>query len=211
MKRGKSFELALAEMPLFPLPQVVLFPRQPLPLHVFEPRYRAMLAHCLETHQTMAIVRLVHPQTDRIARVAGAGFIVEHQPLADGRSNILLVGEARVSLEELPFVPPFRRARATMLSDEETHVPDAERSALVNIAAAFAAEVRKRDPAFAFYSAPNLSPGALADAYAHQLVIDSVVRQRVLETLDVLERIRIVTSEIASQNAALSGRSGVLN
>jgi Lon protease-like protein len=213
MKRDTphSFRAALCDLPLFPLPQVVLFPKATLPLHVFEPRYRKMLADCLESHQTMAVVLVPSPHPvdrhghPRIARVAGAGFIVEHQPLGDGRANILLVGKARVSLEELPFEPPYRRARATVLDDVETHVSDSARSALVQAATAFALEVKKRDPSFVFHLPPKATPGELADACAHHLVIDPDTRQRVLETLDVAERVRIVTSEIASQSAALTG------
>jgi ATP-dependent Lon protease len=49
----ESLEHALAAIPIFPLPQVVLFPEAVLPLHVFEPRYRSMLRHELATHGAM--------------------------------------------------------------------------------------------------------------------------------------------------------------
>jgi len=217
MKREKSFEAALLALPLFPLPQVVLFPRMTLPLHVFEPRYRTMLSDCLETHQMMAVVLIAAPHPvdrhghPRIATIAGAGFIVEHQPLSGGRSSILLVGKARVALEELPFEPPYRRARATLLADIDSRVSESDRSALAHTATTFAFEVKKRDPSFSFRTAPNISPGELADACAHHLVIDSQVRQRVLETLDVADRVRIVTSELASQSAELGTRTSILN
>ena len=54
-------EAALADLPVFPLPQVVLFPHAMLPLHVFEPRYRTMLAHCLATHRIMAVALVTVP------------------------------------------------------------------------------------------------------------------------------------------------------
>ena len=109
-------EAALADLPVFPLPQVVLFPHAMLPLHVFEPRYRAMLKDCLETHKLMAVALVLDANdrdehgNPRMAQIAGVGLIVEHQQLPDGRSNILLHGQGRVRLEELPFVPPYRRA-----------------------------------------------------------------------------------------------------
>ena len=50
----ESLEAAVGELPIFPLAQVVLFPRAIMPLHVFEPRYRRMLADCLARDRVMA-------------------------------------------------------------------------------------------------------------------------------------------------------------
>src|SRR5579883_1951111 len=57
--KGADLEAALAELPIFPLPHVVLFPRALLPLHVFEPRYRAMLKDALETHRAIAMAMVL--------------------------------------------------------------------------------------------------------------------------------------------------------
>jgi ATP-dependent Lon protease len=213
-----NVEAALHEMPVFPLPQVVLFPRALLPLHVFEPRYRAMLKDALATHKVLAMVLVVdgherdahgHP---KIAEIAGAGAILEHQMLADGRSNIVLHGVSRVRLEELPFVPPYRRARGAILHDASTHVAQADRTALLAEATAFATEVGRRDPTFRFGLPPSLEPGAVADLCAHHLVIDAAARQRILEELDVAERVRLVTAELAVQRGAMrAGERGTLH
>ena len=100
----RSLERSLDALPLFPLPQVVLFPEAVLPLHVFEPRYRTMLRDCLARHGALAVVQIVPGEDEhgrpRIAEVSGAGVIVEHQPLPDGRANIVVLGQARVRLEE---------------------------------------------------------------------------------------------------------------
>ncbi len=209
-----EFEAALSELPIFPLPQVVLFPHAMLPLHVFEPRYRALLKDCLVTHKAMAIGLVVssgevdeqgHP---RLASIVGAGIIVEHQSLADGRSNVMLHGRARVRLEELPFVPPYRRARATLLQDKPTTASPEDRAALVASATAFANGVRRRDPNFSFRLPQNVETGALADICAYHLVVDVRVRQSVLEELDPAERARIVTAELAGQHGLLLRDSG---
>jgi len=50
-------DLAVRELPLFPLPDVVLFPQEVLPLHIFEPRYRMMLSTVLETDRRFGVVR----------------------------------------------------------------------------------------------------------------------------------------------------------
>src|SRR5580704_10946781 len=108
---------ALGDVPVFPLPQAVLFPHALLPLHIFEPRYRAMLAHCLATHRALVIARIEGERGDqrkdedarpRFASVGGLGLIVQHQSLPDGRSNIVLHGKARVALVERPSATPYR-------------------------------------------------------------------------------------------------------
>src|SRR5262245_6149639 len=108
----KELAPALDALPIFPLPQTVLFPGALLPLHVFEPRYRAMVKDCLGTHKAMAIALIrEHGERDThrhpaIEKVAGIGVIIDHVELPDGRYNILLHGRARVRLEALPFIPP---------------------------------------------------------------------------------------------------------
>jgi Lon protease-like protein/nitrite reductase/ring-hydroxylating ferredoxin subunit len=126
---------ALAELPVFPLPQVVLFPRVVMPLHIFEPRYRKMLADALDGHRAIAMALIPDPNDldehgrPKIAPIAGVGMIIEQQELPDGRSNILLHGQARVRLEELPFVPPYRRAKGTVLHEIASPVDASSRRA----------------------------------------------------------------------------------
>jgi Lon protease-like protein len=218
MTSGK-FDLAraLGELPIFPLPRMVFFPGTELPLHVFEPRYRRMLADCLETHGAMAVVRLLEPERNdargqpRICAVAGAGIVTRHEKLPDGRSNILLAGRARVHLEELPFVPPYRRARARVLETTGDPVSGQDAAALVAAATAFALEVRRHDPEFGFHVPDSLSPGVLADVCAAHLIVDADVRQQLLEELDDAVRVQIVLEELASQRLRIGGKSRVLH
>lgn len=204
---------ALAELPLFPLPRLVFFPNTTLPLHVFEPRYRKMLADCLETHGAMAVVRLEpRPRAeDGIASVAGAGIVVQHEQLPDGRSNLVLAGSARVRLEELPFCPPYRRARATVLEPVHTRVTDKDHAALVAAATDFVREVRRHDGDFSFELPSSRGAGVLADVCAAHLIVDADVRQRLLEELDDAARVRAVIEELAAQRLSLGERARVLN
>ena len=205
----QALEASLGEMPVFPLSQVVLFPRALMPLHVFEPRYRALLKDALATHKIILMALVPDPNDKdesghpRIAPVAGAGYIVESQQMPDGRSTILLHGVARVRLTELPFVPPYRRARGAILADVPSVVPAAERTALLAEATSFAGEVAKRDESFSFRLPQSLEPGAIADICAHHLIIDAPARQRILETCDVTERVRMVTKELAIQHGSI--------
>ena len=204
---------ALSELPLFPLPEVVLFPRAQLPLHVFEPRYRAMLRDALATHGAIGVVQLAEgsqPSDDRprIAPVAGAGLVIEHSPLPDGRSNIVLLGMARVRLDELAYEAPYRRARATILEDEDAIVEDADITALIQVATSFATEVKKRDPRFSFRLPASIAPGTLADLCAYHLVISGHERQTILEELDPERRVRLVLDAISTQRLELGAGDG---
>ncbi len=204
-----DLERALGDLPLFPLPRLVFFPHTMLPLHVFEPRYRKMLADCLESHGAMAVVRLGHEE--HIASVAGVGIIVHHEELLDGRSNIVLEGVARVRLDELPFCPPYRRARATLLHAVRTPVRAEDHTALVAAATDIVREVRRRDPEFVFDLPTERAAGVLADVCAAHLIVDADVRQRLLEELDDAARVRAVIEELAVQRLTLGDGSRVLN
>ena len=204
---------ALGDLPVFPLPQAVLFPRALLPLHIFEPRYRAMLAHCLETNRAIVIARIANA-TDvdergepRFARVAGLGVIVRHQTLPDGRSNIVLQGRARVTLDERACDTPYRRANATILPDVRTRVSDADRAAILTAARSFAGELHKHAD-FEFSIPQDAAVDAIADLCAHHLVFDADARQAVLEEQDIAARVRRVTAELAMQQRALEQKTG---
>jgi Lon protease-like protein len=207
-KHAATLEAALDGIPVFPLPQVVLFPGATLPLHVFEPRYRAMLADCLASHGAIAIGHLLSGQDDhgrpKIAHVAGGGLVVEHQKLSDGRSNIVVVGQARLALDELdPDERPYRRARARILRDRDVRVPEGDRTALASAATMFAREVKKHDPQFAFGLPSGVEASQLADLCAFHLVVDGAARQVMLECTDPRERVQMVIGQLALQHGAM--------
>jgi ATP-dependent Lon protease len=170
-----------------------------------------MVKDCLSTHNAMAIAlicetgerdALRHPA---IEKVAGVGVIIDHVELPDGRYNILLRGRARVRLEELPFIPPYRRARAVLLHATPSDPPQGDVAALMASAAAFANDIRSRDPEFDFRIPPHTAPATAADLAAHHLILDARERQSILETLDVSTRVRRTTEALALQHAALQG------
>ena len=107
----------LSRLAIFPLPRALLFPNAVLPLHVFEPRYRELLADCLAKDGIIGIACLhggdpsKEPADDfelpgtsdlerpLVRRLVGVGSIVAHEALEDGRSNILLKGLGRAPSE----------------------------------------------------------------------------------------------------------------
>ena len=191
------------EVPLLPLGSV-LFPHMPMSLHIFEPRYRTMLADCLAGARCMAMAFQLDEPEDlerppRWSPIAGVGRVVHHVELRDGRSNIVLQGLARVRLEELAFVPPYRRALARIVGADPASVPAVDRAALEATARALAAASSVTD----FEISASMEPGECADACAHQLLRDPEVRRVVLEELDVRARVRAVTGYLAEQLARL--------
>jgi Lon protease-like protein len=102
-------------LPLFPLPGVVLLPGTLLPLHIFEPRYRAMVSDALEGDRMIGMA-LLKPGWERaveptpIYTIGGAGEIVESEDLEDGRYNILLEGRFRYRVLDETRPSPYRLA-----------------------------------------------------------------------------------------------------
>jgi ATP-dependent Lon protease len=192
-------------------------PGASLPLFVFEPRYKRMVRDALEGHRALGIVQIVgagpvdehgHP---KIARIAGAGTIVDHTELPSGRYNIIVRGVARVELTELPFVSPYRRASAKVLVEQHDNVSSSAMAALISTATAFASVVKQRDSSFVF-KMPKLSDaGSLADHCAQHLLIDGRDRQAVLETSSVAERVRLVTETLALQQMSFVQGGGTMN
>ena len=105
-----------ARIPVFPLPNVVLFPKTYLPLHIFEPRYRAMVSDVAMSGQCIGMALLKdgwetdyygHPPVFSMGCV---GRLASVQPLADGRSNILLQGLERFEIEREWYDNSYREA-----------------------------------------------------------------------------------------------------
>lgn len=90
-------------LPLFPLP-AVLFPGAPMPLHVFEPRYRQLVAHAVEGSERFGLVfhdpDLHGPFSTEGGGIGCVALILRYQPLPDGRSLILCRGEERFRIED---------------------------------------------------------------------------------------------------------------
>ena len=120
-------------LPLFPL-RLVMFPGQMLPLHVFEPRYRMMVNHCIAEREPFGIVLMRDDIPDwrgftgQVAlphEVGTAAFVRQVERLADGRLNIVTVGLDRFVIRRLLFDMPYLRAEV-----EEFPLQEAEGEAL---------------------------------------------------------------------------------
>ena len=110
-------ELSVRELPLFPLPEVVLFPQEVLPLHIFESRYRIMLQTVLETDSMFGVVKW-DSNNKSMANLGCCAQIIKHQTADDGRSNIITLGQQRFQILEIVRSTPFFSAMVTWISDD---------------------------------------------------------------------------------------------
>ena len=201
-------------VPIFPLPDLALFPNTLLPLHIFEPRYRAMVIDALARDRRVAVVGLKpgyegdYAGRPAVHEVAGLGRIVKCERMATGRFNILLKGEMRVRIErELPSDTLYRLAQSVELPDagaERDAVPsllDEVKRACRRILAA----VRRATPEMEETLAAAAAPGILCDQVASAVIPSPAVRQALLEELDVERRLRRLLAELEDLLQQLKG------
>jgi Lon protease-like protein len=208
----------LEPVKLFPLPGMVLFPRTRVGFHIFEPRYRRMIADALADGGFVCIAliaeavvpeRLLDPGfVPTVAPVAGIGRILKSEQLPDGRYNLVLEGVARARIQELPFVPPYRRVHADVVAEGGTARPD-EVMALLAAVTRFASQVRRRAARLELDLPSGGDAGHLCDLCAHQLVVAGEDRQRVLESVDVGARVRLCTEILATQEGLFGSHPGL--
>jgi Lon protease-like protein len=199
-------------VPIFPLPDVTLFPLAVMPLHVFEARYRAMVTDALARDRRLCLARL-EPGWDAhyegkppVARIAGAGEIVSWERLSTGRYNIVVKGEWRVHIDqELPTDTLYRMVAAHRLAD----APAAPGADLTPVLAHIGEACRRLldaigrprtmlDPLLA----DGQGPGAVADRIAAAVLPDAALRQELLEMLDVgrrLERLSVALDALVKE------------
>lgn len=194
---------------LFPLPNVVLFPFIMQALHIFEPRYRQMTADALAADRliTMALLRpgweaeyegrpAVHP-------VACIGRIVAHQRLDDGRYHLQLRGISRVCLiEEVETVKLYRSARVEVLKEIPVGHPEIDQELRRRLRRAVPKWHPAKQPELGFFRkllASNLPFGMIADLLACMLPVALPVKQTLLETLDVEQRVRYLLEYLEAE------------
>lgn len=196
--------------PIFPLPEVTLFPRTLLPLHVFEARYRAMVADALARDRRICMVRLrpgyqaTYAGKPDVYAVGGLGEIVSCERLATGRYDLVLRGETRLRLlRELPTDTLYRVIVGERLADiapagDVTPLVDRVRAACRAILAVLNRPADFLDAVFA----EKQDPGVIADRVASGVVPGIDVRQELLETPEVdlrLNRLALALDALVEQ------------
>jgi Lon protease-like protein len=173
-------------LPLFPLPNVVLFPNVCLPLHIFEPRYREMVSDALDGDRLIGMV-LLRPGWERdhegrppVYPVGCSGLITHIERLDDGRYNLMLRGVERFRIARENYERRYRRAAVEPLQERALGPLDraalqAERAKLESLlapAAEGAGDPRR---------AAGMPDEELVNALAQYLDLDPLEKQALLE------------------------------
>ena len=185
------------ELPVFPLP-LVLFPGVPLPLHIFEERYRRMLADVRASNNLFGLSYFVSESAleDRppVGHVGCSTEVVEVQALPDGRSNILTVGVARYRvLEYVERGDPYLVARVEFFEDEEEDADVVARRAgeVTEMFMRIARAMRTiNDERGGLPELPQDDPERLSFLVAAVVEMDAEAKQQLLELRSTTERLR---------------------
>jgi uncharacterized protein len=184
----------LPELPLFPL-RVVLYPHMPLPLHVFEPRYQALLRDCQRDGVRFGVVAVRSgsevggpAEPERVGTVA---ITTKRVPLPDGRSHLLVTGARRFEIRRLLTGTPYPRAEVDFLEDQgpdpASFILASEAGAAFSRYAARLARITGKAPS----SNPNpTDPILLSWVIASTLMVDLAYKQTLLEQASVSARLR---------------------
>jgi Lon protease-like protein len=201
----------LSAVPLFPLPNVVLFPRAVLPLHIFEERYRTMTADALEGHRQVAMALLKsgwerdYYSRPAIEPIVCVGTILSHEKLPDGKYNFLLRGHTRARVVREHGERAYRVARLEPLvetnDDEDALGEERERLRRVFRPALLGATPVGRQ--FRQLVAGCLRTADIADLLAFTYIEDVLLKQSLLEETDVGRRVRRIVETLEASQPAL--------
>ncbi len=204
-------DLALPdEIAVMTLPGAVFFPQALLPLHIFEPRYQAMLRDVLASHRLFAVAGL-NPDAapgrfEPPHRIATVGVVRACQAGDDGTSNLLLHGLTRVRLLGIVAEEPYRRVRVRALASEDG-APEEDnlrrRASLARLLVQRARLGRPTPDEMLSFLRTVEDPGTFADLAAFNLCDDAGFRQKLLETLEVSERLRLLGAQLRREIATL--------
>lgn len=199
-------------LPLFPLP-LVLFPGLPLPLHIFEPRYREMLVDCLAGDRRFGIVFAPEESREQGPERGDVGCIAviqSSQELPDGRSNVVVVGSDRFAIARLVAGErPYLLGEVVTYGDNDESAAALEstashlRTVFERVGRAARTLADDRDPL------PRLpdDPAALSFAIAALIDLDHTGRQRLLVSRSPLGRLRELDDLLAPAVDSLESRA----
>ena len=177
-------------LPLFPL-DVALLPGAPLPLHIFEPRYREMIAECLERNQNFGVLRA---KEENIAEVGcTAEIIAVTKKYPDGKMDIVTQGRERFEVLRLSQERAFLQAEVMFIHDEGERASEDE----IKQAVGLHGEIMKlagAQPA----NVAEIEPSQLAFFLAGSLPLDLDFKQNLLTMRSESERVRSLISYLQS-------------
>ena len=201
---AEKAQAAAGRLKVFPLPSVVLFPGAAVPLHIFEPRYRAMVQDAVKTDGVFAMAQLAlgweqeYGGSPELLPLMCVGTVSVHQELDDGKFNVVLTGVCRARLiQEWPEAQGrlYREVEVELLPDPLFDGPEEAqlRQAVVELTSRLPIEVAARLTKVT----ARLRGGAFVDVLASTLVSDIPRRYALLCELDVKKRMQRMLEEVS--------------
>jgi Lon protease-like protein len=190
------------EIPLFPLPNLVLFPNIVVPLHIFEDRYKLMINACIDRDQTLGIVLLrsgaEEESGESIHRVGVAARVIEVERLEDGRLNVLCEGESRFRIARFIQEKPYWIGSVHYFEDDERQ---RETEPLYEQVAELYRKVGELGRRVSGAERSELllpeSPVDLSFMVSYVLDLDSEEKQNLLEMTSTAGRLRVLVQHLS--------------
>jgi Lon protease-like protein len=184
--------LSTTRLSIFPLAGAVLFPGLQLPLHIFEPRYRALVSDALARDRRIAMIQpQAGGESAPLFAVGCVGKIGEVEALEDGRFNIVLEGQSRFRVvSELDVATPFRQIEAELINEPDEILSLGERASLEQEARDFA---DRQGYSVDWNSVARLDDQSLVNGMSQIAPFDAAAKQALLEAADLSTRCELLT------------------
>lgn len=201
-------------IPLFPLPNLVFFPKTYLPLHIFEPRYREMVQDAEKEGQIIGVVMLKDGWEENyygnpeICLEGCAGELTTVQPLEDGRFNILLKGLFRFSVKDQFFDKNYREAFIEPFAQD-----NAEGSLPLKLKEDLNTLLKKRidwvkgDNSLLSFLNPEIDDETLIHGLSYRLPFSPLEKQFLLESEHLVQQAKRLTELIQFQTSEINPSS----
>jgi len=208
------------DVPVLPLPETALLPGEPMPLHIFEERYKLMAESAISAEKLIAIAH-IRPgfgkdgNKSELYDVAALGRIVVDEKLSDGRFNLVVLGLRRIRICRFVQEIPYRRAKIEILNDIFSKISASSLDSMGLQLMRLAEETIKlkgEDP-LGNLTMPGMdhppldtaSLGALCDILAAALTLPATEKQMILEETDILSRAEKLTFMLQFQIKSCRG------
>jgi len=195
-------------LPLFPLPNLVFFPNTRLPLHIFEPRYLALMKDAIASHNRFGIV-LLRPGWEEtyfgappVHDIGTLGTIEQAVTLGDGKMNILLRGDVRFRIVGEDTDTPYRTARVVAQPQQKADPQQgyAQREWLADLSKQYLTYLPDQ---MAVPEIETVGLEALTNALIMSLNLNATEKQELLELDDTLARAEKIGTELQNRIESL--------
>ena len=203
-------------IPVFPLPNIVLFPGVQLPLHIFEPRYRAMVRDANDSSPSLVGMSLLRGEDWRadyegnppIYPVGCVGEMARLVPQPDGRSNILLQGLREYEVQEEILTKAYRQARVKWRPLEKATLGQQQRQELRELLKRYLPESTNVEK---FLSDSSIEDTFFVNFFSFHLGLQPIEKQSLIEAGGLVERARclrdILDFKLTEANLGQPGKS----